>query len=77
MFGINDGVDSICACHRFMVGVFAIVFFDFGDTIISLFEMDLTLKLLFKLLFVVQIVVQIVAIVTVSFLNFIFPSNLV
>ena len=31
----------------------------------------------FDVKIVVQIVVQIVAIVTVSFLNFIFPSNLV
>ncbi len=71
MFGINDGCDSICVCHRFRVGVFDIVLFDVGAMLISIAGLDLTLKLLFKLLF------KIVAIVTVSFLNFILPLNVV
>ena len=71
MFGIYDGFDSICVWHWFKVGVFDIVLFDVGAMLISIAGLDLTLKLLFKLLF------KTVVIVTVSFLNFIFPFNLV
>ena len=71
MFGIYDGCDSICVCHRFKVSVFDIVLFDVGAMLISIAGLDLTFKLLFKLLF------KIVVIVTVSFLNLFFPLNVV
>ena len=67
MFGTYDGCDSICVCHWFKVGVF----FYFGAISISIAGLDLTLILLFKLLF------KIVVIVTVSFLNFFLPLNIV
>ena len=72
MFGINDGCDSICVCHKFKVGVFDIVFFDVGAMmLISIAGIGIDVQI------VVKIVVKIVVIVTVSFLNFIFPFNLV
>ena len=71
MFGIFKGFDSVCLWHRFKVGVLDIIFFEFGFMLISIAELDLTLKLLFKLLF------KIVVIVTVSFLNSILPLNVV
>ena len=67
MFGISGIFDSLYACHRFKVGVFDIVFFDFGTILISIARLDLTLKLLFN----------IVVIVTVLFLNLFFPFNVV
>ena len=75
MFGIYDGCDSICVCHRFKVGVFDIVFFAVGAMLVSIASIGFDVKIVVKN--VVKIVVKIVVIVTVSFLNFIFPFNLV
>ena len=71
MFSVHGGFDSIYAFYRFEVGVFDHAFFDFDAIFISIAGLDLTLKLLCKLLF------KIVVIVTVSFLNFFLPFNLV
>ena len=85
MFGIFDGFDSICACHRFKVGEFEVVLFGFGAIFISIAGLDLTLKLLSKipkLLSKIQnccskLLFKIVVIDTVSFLNLFLPLNVV